>query len=63
MPEVIATKDVVVHDDAIGIDRKLFAGQPVPPNLVDTYQKATGEKPPEETEATVKAAPRRRGGE
>jgi hypothetical protein len=41
--EVIATKDVVVHDDNMGIDRKVFAGQPVPPDLVDAYFEATGE--------------------
>jgi hypothetical protein len=39
---VIAREDLVVHDDNLGIDRKLFAGQEVPPDLVDAYAKATG---------------------
>jgi hypothetical protein len=37
---VIATEDRTVHDEALGIDRKVFAGQPVPPDLVDAYNEA-----------------------
>lgn len=33
----IAEKDDVIHDENLGIDRKIFAGQPVPPDLVDAY--------------------------
>jgi hypothetical protein len=36
--QVIATEDAIVHDDVLGIDRKVFAGQPVPPDLVEAYQ-------------------------
>jgi hypothetical protein len=36
--QVIATEDAIVHDDVLGIDRKVFAGQPVPPDLVDAYK-------------------------
>jgi hypothetical protein len=43
MAEVIAKEDVVVHDPNLGIDRKLIAGQPVPPDLVDVYRKETGD--------------------
>jgi hypothetical protein len=35
--QVIATEDKIVHDDLLNIDRKVFAGQPVPPELVDAY--------------------------
>jgi hypothetical protein len=42
--DTIATQDLVVHDDALGIDRHLFAGQPVPPDLLDAYRKATGDE-------------------
>lgn len=50
MPQVIANKDIIVHDEQLGIDRKLFAGQPVPPDLVDAYADATGEKVSSELE-------------
>jgi hypothetical protein len=39
--QVIATEDKIVHDDALNIDRKVFAGQPVPPDLVDAYNGGT----------------------
>lgn len=42
--EVIASKDVVVHDDTLNIDRKVVAGQPVPPDLVDAYESEVGSK-------------------
>lgn len=38
----IAKEDLIVHDEQLGIDRKVFAGQPVPADLVDAYEKATG---------------------
>ena len=41
--QVIASSDVIVHDDVLGIDRKLIAGQPVPPDLVDAYNAVGGE--------------------
>lgn len=40
--ETIATEDRVVHDEQLGIDRKIVAGQPVPPDLVDAYEAAGG---------------------
>jgi hypothetical protein len=40
----IATEDVVVHDDALGINRKIIAGTQVPPDLIDAYEKATAPK-------------------
>lgn len=43
--QVIATEDQIVHDDALGIDRKLVAGQPVPPDLVEAYREAGGDVP------------------
>jgi hypothetical protein len=36
---VIATEDRTVHDNALKIDRKVFAGQPIPPDLVDAYRR------------------------
>lgn len=42
MAEVIATENVIVHDDVLGIDRQLIAGQPVPPDLVDAYTAKIG---------------------
>ena len=41
---VIASSDEVVHDEALGIDRKVLAGQPVPPDLVDAYTGDTVEE-------------------
>lgn len=43
MAEVIASESCIVHDDALGIDRQIVAGQPVPPDLVDAYQAKTGD--------------------
>lgn len=43
-PTPVATKDVVVHDEDMGIDRKVFAGQSVPPDLIDAYNDAVGSK-------------------
>jgi hypothetical protein len=40
---VVATRDVIVHDDALDIDRQLLAGQPVPPELIDAYQAKVGD--------------------
>jgi hypothetical protein len=40
--EVIASETVIVPDDALGIERMVIAGQPVPPDLVDAYQKKVG---------------------
>jgi hypothetical protein len=40
---VVASRDVVVHDDAMGIDRQIIAGTRVPPDLLDAYAKETGE--------------------
>lgn len=42
MANVIATEDKTVHDDVLGIDRLVFAGQPVPPDLVDAYKAQGG---------------------
>lgn len=42
MTEVIATEDAIVHDPNLGIDRKVFAGQAVPPDLVAPYQEKVG---------------------
>jgi hypothetical protein len=39
----VATRDVIVHDDALDIDRQLLAGQPVPPELIDAYQAKVGD--------------------
>jgi hypothetical protein len=39
---LIATETVVVHDENLGIDRRVIAGQPVPPDLVAAYQAKTG---------------------
>jgi hypothetical protein len=44
---VIATDDRIVHDKALGIDRKVLAGQPVPPELVDAYNDDGGETKPD----------------
>jgi hypothetical protein len=35
--QVIATEDASSTTIALNIDRKVFAGQPVPPDLVDAY--------------------------
>lgn len=40
---VIASETLVVEDKAMGIHRKVVAGQPVPPDLVEAYQAAGGE--------------------
>jgi hypothetical protein len=38
---VMATETVSVWDENMGIRRKVFAGQGVPPDLVGAYRKAT----------------------
>ncbi len=40
---VIAAETVVVHDDNLGIDRKVIGGLPVPPDLLDAYRAKTGD--------------------
>lgn len=42
----IASETKIVHDKNMGIDRKVIAGQPIPPDLVDAYngKKTSGEK-------------------
>lgn len=55
MANVIATRDVIVHDPNLDIDRKVFAGQAVPPDLVDAYREQTGETSPDEDAAQLEA--------
>lgn len=48
----VASETVVVHDHELGIDRRVVAGQRVPPDLVAAYRTkvgddATAEDPPE----------------
>lgn len=62
MAEVIATESLIVHDDALNIDRQLIAGQPVPPDLIDAYRATVGDTqaatdPGEDARATQPAAP------
>jgi hypothetical protein len=38
----IATEDLIVFDPQIGIDRHVFAGQPVPISLEEAYAEAGG---------------------
>jgi hypothetical protein len=38
----IAAKDLIVHDNAIGIDRQILAGQAVPGDLLEEYEAAIG---------------------
>jgi hypothetical protein len=40
---VMATETVSVWDENMGIWRKVFAGQGVPPDLIGAYRKATSE--------------------
>jgi hypothetical protein len=49
--EVIATENAVVPDVALGIDRLVIAGQPVPPDLVGAYREKVGDKKAEESPA------------
>jgi hypothetical protein len=49
---VVASRDVVVHDDAMGIDRQIIAGTRVPPDLLEAYAKETGESVPTPVSAT-----------
>jgi hypothetical protein len=55
MAEVIAAESLTVFDEQIGISRKLFAGQAVPPDLVRAYRGAVGDAqaddPAEEADA------------
>lgn len=41
-----ATHTKIVRDDSIGIDRRVVAGQPIPPDLVEAYETAGGEASP-----------------
>lgn len=40
---MVASKNLIVHDDKLNIDRQIIAGQEVPSDLLDAYQAATGE--------------------
>lgn len=40
---IIARESVVVRDDALDFDRQIIAGQHVPPELLEAYEKATGD--------------------
>jgi hypothetical protein len=44
-PLPIAVRDMVVHDDNIGIDRQIKGGQAVPPDLIDAYNAEIGNAP------------------
>jgi hypothetical protein len=41
--QVIATKTVVVRDEAMQVDRQVIAGQAVPFDLLEAYEAATAE--------------------
>ena len=52
----IATQDKVVHDDVLGIDRRVIAGAPIPPDLEEAYDKAGGkaeDAPPVESGTVI----------
>lgn len=55
VPSVVASRDVVVHDDAMGIDRQIVAGTRVPPDLLEAYAKETGENVPPPVAAAAPA--------
>lgn len=38
----LAKQSMTVHDKALGIDRRLIEGQPIPPDLVEAYEEAGG---------------------
>jgi hypothetical protein len=40
----VADKDDILRDPNNGTDRKIFAGQPVPADLVDVYNEKHGSK-------------------
>lgn len=40
---VIAAETVTLRDEALGIDRRVIAGLPVPPDLIDAYHDQVGE--------------------
>jgi hypothetical protein len=40
---VVASQNATVLDPNLGIHRKVVAGQPVPPELVEAYQQTTGD--------------------
>lgn len=42
--QIVATETVVVHDDNLSIDRRIIAGQPVPPDLVAAYRNVVGDE-------------------
>jgi hypothetical protein len=48
----IAKEDEVLHDENLGIDRKIFGGQRVPGDLLAAYEEKHGKT--EETEAVEK---------
>jgi hypothetical protein len=50
---VIAEKDAVVHDDNLGFDRQILAGQPVPPELTQAYKEQHGPKDQEAKDAVA----------
>lgn len=49
--QVIATRDLILHNDGMGINQKVFAGQPVPPDLVKAYhaEVGSGDEPASDT--------------
>jgi hypothetical protein len=51
----IAKEDMIVHDDALNIDRKIIAGQPVPPDLLEAYEQHTGTSRTKDDESKSKA--------
>jgi hypothetical protein len=52
----IATESLIVHDPQIGIDRHVFAGQPVPVSLEEAYADAGGKAVSADPAAEAKAA-------
>jgi hypothetical protein len=42
--DLIASEDLTVDDENLGIKRKIFAGDRVPPDLVEAYKKATASR-------------------
>lgn len=46
---VIATQTKVVHDDVLGIDRRVFKGTEIPADLIDAYDGGTTDVKPADT--------------